>query len=155
MKNNKIVKGGKYGKLTALNFEYLKNYKQYWRFRCDCGNEKILETYNVYCGNTKSCGCKYKTSKTLENYTDGSNLKHLIELDTPPKKNNKLGVKGVYFDRNRNKYSAHIMYQGKRYGLGRYDTIEEATEARREAEEEIKDNTFLENIQARKNRRIK
>ncbi len=41
--------------------------------------------------------------------------------------NSKTGVKGVSFDRSRNRYRVRLRVEGKRYRLGRFDTIEEAT----------------------------
>jgi len=41
-------------------------------------------------------------------------------------KNNKTGIRGVSWDKKRNKYSAQIKHNGKRIYLGRYVTIEEA-----------------------------
>lgn len=50
---------------------------------------------------------------------------------------NTSGVKGVSYDRNRNKWSAEIMFQRKRYRLGRYDTLEKAAKVRKEAEDQL------------------
>ena len=49
-------------------------------------------------------------------------------------KTNKLGVKGVYYEKDRNKYRVTIGLDGKQIKIGRYDTLEEAKEARRKAE---------------------
>jgi len=49
-------------------------------------------------------------------------------------KNNKTGVKGVSWNRFRAKYCAHIQVQSIFYNLGCFDTLEEAIEARRDAE---------------------
>lgn len=138
-----IEKGCKYGELTALEFAYRnKNGKAYWLFQCSCGNKKVLEVSNVKSGNTGSCGCKYKKSKMHEKYyKDNSNLEHLIEIGTI-KKSNKTGVNGVYFDKNRTKFAVQVMYQGKKYSLGRYNTIEEAKLAREIADEQIKNGNF-------------
>ena len=58
MKKSIIEAGDKYGKLIAINFHHRgKKGEQYWLFRCDCGNEKMLIVQNVKNGNTKSCGC--------------------------------------------------------------------------------------------------
>ena len=47
-----------YGRLTAVGFHhYDHNSKQYWLFKCSCGNEKILFKNHVVCGLTNSCGC--------------------------------------------------------------------------------------------------
>ena len=45
---------------------------------------------------------------------------------------NTSGVKGVYYQKG--KWIAKIVFQQKQYHLGKYDTIEEAAEARRQAE---------------------
>lgn len=50
---------------------------------------------------------------------------------------NKSGVKGVCWDKNREKWVAQIEFQGKNYNLGRYDKIEDAAAARKEAEEHL------------------
>lgn len=47
----------KFGRLTALNREPNQNGKTYWRFKCDCGNEKVIQTCHVTGGKIKSCGC--------------------------------------------------------------------------------------------------
>lgn len=51
-------------------------------------------------------------------------------------KNNKSGHKGVYWSKERKKWCAQISINNKTKGLGRYDTIEEATEAREKAAKE-------------------
>lgn len=47
----------------------------------------------------------------------------------------KTGIKGVHFDKARNKYRAEIAVNGKRKYLGLFETIEEAAEARKNAEQ--------------------
>lgn len=51
-------------------------------------------------------------------------------------KNNKSGHKGVYWSKERKKWCAQISINNKTKGLGRYDTIEEAIEAREKAAKE-------------------
>ena len=51
-------------------------------------------------------------------------------------KNNKSGHKGVYWSKERKKQCAQISINNKTKGLGRYDTIEEAIEAREKAAKE-------------------
>ena len=69
-----IKKGDKYGMLTALEYNHtiekqrnkktkdklylVTDYIRYWKFKCDCGEEKIIELFAVKSGNSKSCGCK-------------------------------------------------------------------------------------------------
>jgi hypothetical protein len=49
-------------------------------------------------------------------------------------RNNKLGVKGVHYDEQRKKYVAQLYANGKRRLMKRTDTLEEAIQARKEAE---------------------
>lgn len=61
-----IIKAGdKYNRLTAIKFNHRDDtYRQYWLFKCDCGNEKILSVNCVKMENNKSCGClKKETTK--------------------------------------------------------------------------------------------
>ena len=49
---------------------------------------------------------------------------------------NKTGVKGVHFSsRNKNKYEAAIGFKGKNIHLGTFDNLEDASIARKRAEE--------------------
>ena len=50
-------------------------------------------------------------------------------------KNNTSGYKGVYFAKDKNKWTAQITINNKTKYIGRYDTIEEAIEARKKAAE--------------------
>jgi hypothetical protein len=52
-----------------------------------------------------------------------------------PRKNNKLGVKGVQYEGS--KFRAAVERNGKQYYLGRYDTIEEASNVYWAAAEEL------------------
>lgn len=49
--------------------------------------------------------------------------------NTAPPRNNTSGVKGVSFDKQRNKWFAKIMIRGKQIALGRYDKKEDAIAA--------------------------
>ncbi len=56
------IAGQRFGRLTALAPSHKKYYsrtkpKWWWRFRCDCGNECIIEKGNVVAGRQRSCGC--------------------------------------------------------------------------------------------------
>jgi len=53
---NRFV-GMKYGRLTAIRYAGTKSGKQVFEWKCDCGATKIIGTYNVTSGITKSCGC--------------------------------------------------------------------------------------------------
>ena len=58
MKYRKINAGDKFGKLTVLEFVRKdENYKEFYRCKCDCGNETICEKWNLLSGCVRSCGC--------------------------------------------------------------------------------------------------
>ena len=114
-----------------------------WKCLCDCGNEKIANTASLHSGNVRSCGCIYlewtkqmASENMAKNYVEGTNL---LALNNRPKKNNTSGVRGVCFDKRVNKWRATLIFRGKRYWLGSYNSIEAAAEARREAEEMLFD----------------
>lgn len=53
------------------------------------------------------------------------------------RKTNKLGYKGVYYDKRRDKYYSEIRFNNMRYGLGYHNTPEEAFEAYKKKAEEL------------------
>jgi len=51
-------KEDKKNNLTAIKFVKVDKYgNQFWLFKCNCGNIKLLRMQNVISRNTKSCGC--------------------------------------------------------------------------------------------------
>lgn len=59
--------GRKFGRLTAVAAPSAKR----WLFLCDCGVEKELDRYAVFCGNTSSCGCYRDDLIGLRSVTHG------------------------------------------------------------------------------------
>ena len=53
----KDIKGQKFGKLTAIHLEYIKNGRAYWSCLCECGKSKIVLGKNLRSGATYHCGC--------------------------------------------------------------------------------------------------
>ena len=87
-KSNQRIKdytGFKKGYLEAISFEFVKNNSTYWKFKCDCGNYKILKSNKVLSKNstTKSCGCLKKENTNsafkliLRTYKNGANRRNL------------------------------------------------------------------------------
>lgn len=61
MKNKDDIVDRKFGRLTVIEFSHSnKNRIQYYRCKCDCGNETITRKSNLLNGTTKSCGCLQK-----------------------------------------------------------------------------------------------
>ena len=124
-----------------------------WEFRCDCGNiirRSLAQVKrNTKLGYVCSCG-KHKTdnksAKSRQNISkvteDGGNLS-LIRKETAYS-TNKLGVKGVSYDKKRRKYVAQLSYKKKSYLLGRYDTVEAAKKAYDKKRNELLEETRAE-----------
>jgi hypothetical protein len=53
----KDITGQRFGRLVALSFHHQTGRIVFWKFKCDCGMEKIAAGGNVRSGNVKSCGC--------------------------------------------------------------------------------------------------
>jgi len=64
-----IKKGDKFNRLTAVKFDHRDKWRgQYWLFRCNCENEKVISSSRVITGRTKSCGClQRETARDLGN----------------------------------------------------------------------------------------
>ena len=135
------ITGQRFGRLTAVCSTNKRDAKGFviWHCRCDCGNE-IDVSYNnlMYCGQ-QSCGCKKKEhDKALAGYlthVDGTSIDALKSRKIP--KNNTTGVKGVYYIKGR--YLAKIVFQHKQYFLGTYESLEDAAQARKKAEDLLND----------------
>ena len=133
------IAGQQFGRLTALHPTHKRTTggSVIWHCLCACGNEAEV-SYNELCYTDKqSCGCLRRERDSLL----PTHLTHIAGTSVDILKSRKLpsdntsGVKGVYFIRGR--YVAKIVFQKKQYYLGSFETLEEAAEARREAEEVI------------------
>lgn len=127
-------KGKRFGMLTVLDYRGKEKGVHIWKCRCDCGNEVDVRQTNLQNGWTKSCGCQRSPQKNLH-YEKGTCVE-MLQTETLYKSNTS-GVRGVYYNTKRRKWIAQIMFRQKCYYLGGYDQIEEAAEARAEAEEKI------------------
>lgn len=133
------ITGKKFGRLTALypvrDKKNLSTASMIWRCKCDCGNEADVSYNNLMYANQKSCGCQKKEHdkklSTLLTHVASTSIESVRSKKIP--KDNTTGYKGVYFIRG--KYVAKIVFQKKPYYLGTFDNIEDAAEARKEAEE--------------------
>ena len=112
-----------------------------WHCRCDCGKELDVSYNRLVYGNMKSCGCRKKEHdrelQALLTHVAGTSVDAIRSKKIP--KDNTTGYRGVYLVRG--KYLAKIVFQKKQYFLGTYDRLEDAAEARREAEAELFDRT--------------
>lgn len=130
------VTGQRFGRLTAMHPLPDRDAKGnvMWHCRCDCGNE-IDVSYNwlMYSG-MRSCGCRKREHDAVLGqmlaHVDGTSVDMIRSKKVPA--DNTTGVRGVYAVHG--KWLAKIVFQKKQYHLGVFDTIEEASAARKAAE---------------------
>lgn len=131
----------RFGRLLVLE-TIIKNGKTKCLCLCDCKNKIWVNGCNLKNGHTISCGC-YQKEKALnnnahylekyrkENHIEGTNLRR---LNSSKFKNNKSGIKGVYWHSQSKKWVAKLNFQGKSY-TKEFNKIEEAINYRKELEE--------------------
>lgn len=135
------ITGNRYGSLVALypvSEQREDGSAVVWRCRCDCGKETNVLQSSLVAGNKKSCGClKEKTQQSLSEQfemVDGTCVEWL--KDRKRRTDNKTGCKGVFRKKN-GKYVASIGFKKKVFHIGTYETLKQAVEARKEAEDRI------------------
>ena len=52
--------GQRYGHLTVIDRAPNQGSKVCWNCICDCGNEAVIQSFNLILGYTMSCGCYRK-----------------------------------------------------------------------------------------------
>lgn len=139
------LNGKRFGRLTVI--DRVKGNPIYVTCRCDCGKICMVRAANLTKSKPQqSCGClRAETARrnlavnTIHNNPINKMFGtafHKIESKSVSK-NNKTGHKGVYHLESCDRYRAYIGLHKKLYNLGTFKTIEEAIEARQEAEEEM------------------
>lgn len=134
--------GRRFGRLMAIEpTERRSGGSVVWRCECDCGNVCFARSSDLVSKNTKSCGCLRREAGAArlarrETLVEGTDLACLTQKRSS---NNTSGVKGVSLDKRAGKWKAYIRIARKHHHLGRFDTLEEAAQARRKAEAELFD----------------
>ncbi|MEF9946297.1 MAG: hypothetical protein RR869_08935 [Lachnospiraceae bacterium] len=123
------IRNQTFGRLTAIEPTRKKNGRQLWLCRCQCGNSCEVSISNLRNGHTKSCGCEINTEQLL--HMEGTCLS--IIASKKISKNNTSGIKGV--SKQKGKWVANITFKGQHHYLGTYNSIQEATKARKTGEE--------------------
>lgn len=106
-----------------------------WHCVCECGNEvDIPYNWLVHSG-IRSCGCwkRERESNLTELLTHISGTSIDAIKSKKIRSDSTTGVTGVYLQKG--KYVAKIVFQSKQYQLGKFDHIDDAIKARKEAEE--------------------
>lgn len=120
--------GRNFGELSVTGFSFDKKYIY---CNCSCGKKAIVEKQNLLNGHTRSCG----HLKNLD-YSERVDGIKVSMLTTKLYKTNTSGYTGVS-KRNNGKWVAYITLDYKRYFLGEYNYIEQAINARKNAEEKL------------------
>lgn len=150
-KNNytksKDITGQTFGRLTAIRPTGKKtsNGATIWECKCSCGNATYVGISELILGKINSCGCLRTETSRKNGKKAGKYIKdnfcientNVNNLTAKKPKNNTSGIKGVSWDKERQKWVAQIVFQGKYYNLGRYDKKEDAAEIRKIAEEKL------------------
>lgn len=140
--------GNKYGFLLVVKKDTKR--KGYVVCKCVCGNIKSIRATSLTKTKqpTKSCGCLQKrkasknglnsilknSKKQIERNIDNNTNIQVISSNNPPK-NNTSGVKGVSWNKEKEKWEAYIGIHNKRIRLGRFNTKAEAMKERLKAEQ--------------------
>jgi len=128
--------GKRFGHLMVIAYNGKDKGCHLWRCRCDCGNEVSVRQSNLQSGYSESCGCSHYPPDRLH-FVDGTCIESIRSRKVSAA--NSSGVRGVYFNRKRQKWIAQIMFKGKCYYLGGFDKIEDAAKARERGEEMFDD----------------
>lgn len=141
--HRKDITGLRFGRLTVLySTAKIKRESIVWVCQCECGNiiEECCEL--LMSGHKKSCGClQIESAQAVMGLArtmilvDDTNL-GLIQSHNIPK-HNTSGVRGVHWDRKQGKWIAQIKFQKRTIRLGTFDSIIEAADERRLAEQRI------------------
>lgn len=136
--NNINHVGKTYGKMKVLAETAKRKRKSIiWNCQCEyCGSYKELSTADLIQPTLDGCGCKRaKHIRETNMLYQGTSIRQIT--DEKNRKNNTSGVKGVYKHKKNGTYIAYITLQRKQHYLGSYMTLEEAKQARKQAEEEM------------------
>lgn len=126
MENNRT----RYGMLSVNYVEDENNY----HCVCDCGTRLIVSKQQL--NDDSSCGCVYrKMLLSLVGKNDDT-----MAQETPI--NEDIDERGIYFDKDKNKWRARITFQAKKYHLGYHADKNAALKIRKEAEKNL-GNNFL------------
>ena len=138
--------GEKHGDLEIIDIVGRKKYlgtKQVFALcRCKCGIEKEILLARVLSGGAKTCG--HKLAGNLKTGREISEISHvdgtfIVAIDGRRKlnKNSETKITGVSYMPKCRRYRAYINFRRKQYYLGLYTDIEDAKNARKDAEEQI------------------
>lgn len=113
-----------------------------WLCRCDCSEERVLQSKGLTSGSSTSCGCIGRENARERIKDDVQHYDHTLVSGLrrkEPNANSKTGVRGVYWSTREQCYIAKIGLKNQSITLGRFSSLERAAEVRRQAEIELFD----------------
>lgn len=135
------ITGQTFGDLTVTALSDRKSNKgtRLWKCQCQCGKTIYLVGVSLRYGHYKSCGCKRveKREQGVKDHIsrDAIDGTRRTALRTKLHKDNKSGVKGVRWNAQRGKWTAHIGFRGRQISLGYFKNKDDAIQARLSAED--------------------
>ena len=119
--NDKFVEKGnyglnKYGEICLNSTSYLAHRMAWLYFYKEMPNSHI-DHINGLKGDNRICNLRLAD--------DSLNMQNVIKANS----HSKSGIRGVSFDKRRNKWMCQIKIKDKRINIGRFKTVEEAKEA--------------------------
>lgn len=136
-----IKPGDRFGYWTVLRQKGQRFY-----CRCICGRERWVLAQHLLQGRSLSCGCRRVESRPEEAKSalkQGRDISAALQTEKlqakyagfgrKRNKNSSTGVVGV--SKLKGRYRAYIMVNRKQISLGMYDTLKDATAARKAAEQ--------------------
>lgn len=142
---SKSLVGKRFGKLTVISDTGEKQRTaKMWLCQCDCGKTLKVRTDSLTAGKTISCGCYLYDKKRIEALNAGKKIQnHTSEVffKGTVSKNSKTGINGVALLKS-GAYRAYIGYKNKTYTLYQGKDIKRAIDARKEADEMIRNGEF-------------
>lgn len=158
--NGHDLTGKRFGRLVVLEQAELEapernRNRRGWRCRCDCGKEIVTTQKQLELDGVRSCGCLLADTardkilvKNIMGHFEGTTVS-AIRPERPPNKNSTSGVKGVHWSSREQRWIARIGVKGRSITLGRFKNLEDAREARLEAEKKYFDPIIAAYDQAR------
>ncbi len=157
----KDIIGKKFNMLTVVKpTEKRRDHMVLYECKCECENTREATSWQLKSGEVtrcKKCAAKYKKDNLNKYHSinnmhnddlDGSNP-HIIS-NKRINSNNTSGYKGVTWDKSRNMWRAQIVFKNKAIHLGRFHDIQDAVDARQNAEDELF-KPYLKLFESRKN----
>ena len=140
----KDISGQRFGRLTALERADCPKQAYRWKCICDCGTiiHRTAKSLQRASERGEEAACP-KCSKRIRGYVSNTYIPKII--NSPLQKNNTSGYTGVYYDKQDGMWRAVINFQKKRTDLGRFQRIDDAIKARKDAEDRLF-NRFLKEL---------